>query len=80
MKMVQVIWTDSRRYIDEMTQEEAIEDTEFCTMRTAGWLLGKSNKQIVIAQDINDVNARGVLVIPKENIVELNELNKVKKK
>ncbi len=68
MKIVVVTWRDSHRYTYQM---EADEEVACCTIKTVGWLVSENEKQIVLSQDDIEGDIRGVIVIPRENIVGL---------
>lgn len=67
MKLIVITWRDSHRYTYQM---EADEEVTYCTIKTVGWLVSENKKQIVLAQDDIEGDIRGVIVIPRENIVK----------
>ncbi len=71
MKLLVVLWRDSHRYTYQMGVEE---DVTYCTIKTIGWLVSENKKQIVLSQDDIDGDIRGVIVIPKENIIDTYKL------
>lgn len=68
-KVVKVNWRDSHRYTYQMSADEPL---EYATIETIGWFVREDKKQIVLAQDIIGDDIRGVIVIPKENIIKKN--------
>lgn len=54
-----------------MDPEDEVSTTE---IQTVGWLVRKQNKDLVIAQDYIEGDIRGVMVIPHENVIEMETL------
>lgn len=71
MKIIKVTWRDSHRYMYQMDPEDEVSTTE---IQTVGWLVRKQNKDLVIAQDYIEGDIRGVMVIPHENVIEMETL------
>lgn len=67
MKILKITWRDSHRYTYQMDREEPV---EYAIIETVGWFVSEDKEQIVLAQDIIGEDIRGVIVIPKENIVK----------
>lgn len=59
-------WRDSRRYLYQMDSKESF---SVCTVITVGHLIEEDKEQITLSQDLIDEEIRGVICIPKENIV-----------
>lgn len=72
-KVVSVTWRDSRMYVTQMGRAEV---EGVCVIVSAGILIEKSKDRVVIARDDlqHDDEWRGVLVIPRENIVKMKAL------
>lgn len=70
-KIVKITWRDSHRY---MYQMEDTLDCEVTIIESVGFLTYKDKNKVIIAQDLIDEDLRGVLVIPKENIIEIKNL------
>jgi hypothetical protein len=75
MKIIKVTWRDSHRY---MYQMEDTLDCEVTTIESVGFLTFKDKNKVIIAQDLIDEDLRGVLVIPKENIIKIKSLSLTK--
>lgn len=67
-RIVRIIWRDSRRYTYQM---ETSERFDVCEIETVGFLVKEDKKQYVLCQDLIDDDVRGVIVIPKENVVKI---------
>jgi len=69
--VVLIHWRDSNRYIDQCHKDD---NFEVVVITTVGFLLNETDTQIVLAQDSMSGSAsedyRGIIVIPKENIIE----------
>lgn len=68
MKIVQVTWRDSHRYMYQMDKNE---DVSVITIKSIGFLVKKSRNEVVLAQDDIEGDIRGVIIIPKENILDI---------
>ena len=68
MNIYQITWRDSRRYVYQL--DHTIEDFSVCQIQTIGFFVEEDKEKIVLAQDLIDDEVRGVIVIPKENIVK----------
>lgn len=69
VKPIKIIWRDSKRYIYQMENDEKV---SVATIETMGWLWKIEKDSYIIAQDIlDDSDVRGVIVIPKENIIKI---------
>jgi hypothetical protein len=71
-----VTWRDSNRYIGQVAADQKF-DIE--VIATVGWLIKEDEFKIVLAQDnfqnIEANDFRGVIVIPKENIMAITSLD-----
>jgi hypothetical protein len=65
------IWRDSRMYVTQISPDEL---PDICVMKTCGYFCGYTELGVIIARDLVDDDYRGVLVIPKENIVSIKSL------
>jgi len=68
MKTRTIKWRDSRIYITQVSKEN-IEDV--CIIKSTGFLIEEDDNKVVLAGDIVDGEYRRVIVIPKENIINL---------
>lgn len=68
MKIAHITWTDSHRYTYQMENDEPV---HFVTIETIGWLVKQDKNQVVLAQDDIEGDIRGVIVIPRENIIKI---------
>lgn len=68
MKICKVTWRDSRRYTYQM---EATEDFSVCEIETIGFLVKETKQFVVLCQDSIDEDVRGVICIPRENIIRI---------
>ena len=70
-----VTWRDSNRYIGQVAADQEF-DIE--VISTVGWLIKEDEFKIVLAQDnfqnIETNDYRGVIVIPRENIMAITSL------
>lgn len=65
--LLHIRWRDSNM---ELGQTSRTDTYEVALMQTVGFLITESETQITIARDIVDeTDCRGVITIPKENIV-----------
>ncbi|MGA1046734.1 MAG: hypothetical protein ACO3UU_01895 [Minisyncoccia bacterium] len=75
--IVLIAWRDSNRYIDQCHKDY---EFEVVVIKTVGFLLSETDTQIVLAQDSMSGSApedyRGIIVIPKENIIKSYAMNK----
>ncbi len=71
MKRVEIHWRDSHRYTYQMPADEAVNTI---TIKSIGWLVSQDKHQVVISQDDIEGDIRGVMAIPKENIVKLTTI------
>ena len=70
--LLHIKWRDSRIYI---TPCERNDDYSVCEMQTVGFLIQETDKMLVVARDIhNELDCRGVIAIPKENIIYQEKL------
>lgn len=67
MKIQKIIWRDSHRY---MYQMEVTEEVNIVTIETVGFLVKEDKKMVMLAQDDIEGEVRGVICIPKENIIK----------
>jgi len=74
MKIVLVTWRDSHRYTYQMEKDEEVSVTE---IKTVGWLVSDNTNQVVLAQDDIEDDIRGVIVIPRENIISMDTTGEV---
>lgn len=72
MKIVQIRWRDSHRYLYQM---ESGAEVEVQDIDTVGFLVRTEKDAYVLAQDDIDGDIRGVIVIPKENVVKVTKLS-----
>lgn len=64
---IKITWRDSKRYTYQMENDE---ETKVTIIETIGWLYKTEKDNFVVCQDILDeCDVRGVIVIPKENVV-----------
>lgn len=73
MKAVVVKWRDSRMYATPQMGEDEMHDG-VCVVRSVGILVRERKRHIVIARDRIGGEWRGVLAIPRENIVKMVEI------
>lgn len=71
MKILKITWRDSRRYIYQMEKTEECSIVEIITI---GFLVKEDKKSIVLCQDLIDEDIRGVMCIPKENIISVKKV------
>ena len=75
--IVLITWRDSNRYIDQCHKDD---EFEVVVITTVGFLLSETDTQIVLAQDSMSGSApedyRGIIVIPKENIIKTYAMDK----
>lgn len=69
MKIIEVTWRDSNQYITQSGKED---NFEVSVITSVGYLVKEQKDFIVITRDDmgQDDDVRGILVIPKENIVK----------
>ena len=67
-KITKITWRDSRRYVYQMEDNE---DFSVCEITTVGFLVKEETKHFVLAQDLIDDEFRGIIVIPKENVIKI---------
>lgn len=72
MKPVKIRWSDSRRYVYQM---EATEETSTCIIESVGFLVKEQTDSYVLAQDDIEEEIRGVLVIPRVNVIKVTKLS-----
>ena len=72
MKVVQITWLDSHRYMYQMDRDEAVNPT---LIRTVGYLVKEDGNNYVLAQEEIGEGIRGVIVIPKVNVTLVLEFN-----
>jgi hypothetical protein len=68
MKIAEVYWRDSRMFITQCGKDE---DFSVCDMHSVGFVISQDEDKIVLTGDLVDDEYRRVLIIPKENIVNL---------
>lgn len=71
MKPVKIRWLDSNRYTYQMGQDEK---TDTCVIETVGFLVREQTDAYVLAQDDIEGDIRGVIVIPKVNVLKVTKL------
>jgi len=71
MKPVKIRWSDSRRYVYQM---EADEETSTCIIESVGFLVKEKSNAYVLCQDNIEGEIRGVLVIPRVNVIKITKL------
>lgn len=67
MRILKVTWRDSHRYVYQM---EADENVGITTIETIGFFVKEDKEMIVLCQDDIEGDLRGVICIPKENIIK----------
>lgn len=75
MKLELIIWEDAGGEQDGGWQEPADVDTELSTIRSVGWVVKETDKNITLAMDLSDdgqTHTRGR--IPKGMIISRKEL------
>lgn len=65
-KPILITWRDSRRYTYQMTSDE---ENSICIITSVGFLVKKEKDRYVICQDLIDDDFRGVMTIPRENVI-----------
>ncbi len=60
-------WRDSRKYLEQLPKDE---NFDVCVITSIGFIVSEDKQKIVLAQDIIDEDVRGIIVIPKENILK----------
>ena len=68
MKIVEIYWRDSRMFIQQHGLDEKL---EVCTIRSCGFLLKSTDREIVLVGDLVDDEFRRTIIIPRENIVNV---------
>ena len=63
MRIKQVKWRDSRVYLEQCPIDS---DFEICEIKSVGYVIEESDKHIVLAREVLEDDARGLIVIPKE--------------
>ena len=73
MKKIAILWRDSNQ---ELYQRSVDDLLEVEVIKTIGWLIQEDEDSIVIARDLLNDNkdCRGMITIPKENILHKNYL------
>ena len=67
-QLLTVTWRDSNIYNDQGTSE----DTEVAIIQTSGFLISADNNCLKIARDlIKEDQWRGLIVIPRENVIKM---------
>lgn len=64
--MIRVTWRDSRLYLG---QSEKSDTFEICEFKSIGFEIEDTEDHITLCRDMVDDDYRGVLVIPKENVL-----------
>lgn len=64
-------WRDSKIYYGQTNSEDKY---ECCVIKTCGFFLGYSETSILIARDLVDDDERGVIAIPKENVITVKNI------
>lgn len=75
-EVVKIKWRDSQRYTLQM---ERIDDFSICEIVTVGWLIEKRKDGYLLSQDLIDDDIRGIIIIPKENIIQISYLYEKRK-
>lgn len=68
MKKVEIAWRDSHRFTYQMNPAE---EANITTIHSVGYLVRKDDTQVVICQDEIEGDIRGVMAIPRENIIKI---------
>lgn len=71
MKIYKITWRDSSIY---NTQGDNDYPFEVSVFESIGFVLRENKNDIVIARDIIRKESRGVLIIPRENILKIRKL------
>lgn len=66
METRKIKWRDSRIY----SYQEPLKDFTFCEIESVGYVIQEDKTKIVLARDLIDDDFRGIIVIPKENIIK----------
>ncbi len=66
MRIMKITWRDSHRYTYQMEPHEEVTVT---TIESVGFLVREQKDSYVLSQDDIMGDIRGVIVIPKENII-----------
>ncbi len=76
MKKIEVKWRDSNIYPGQRHIED---DFKVYRINSVGYLVTEDSKQVVVTRDdLENGEIRDVIVIPRENIVEISDLNEKK--
>lgn len=67
MKTVKITWRDSQRYTYQMAVDENV---SIIVIETVGFFVREDKQMIVLCQDNVGGDLRGVICIPKENIIK----------
>jgi len=70
-QFVHVWWRDSKRHLYQMSEDDV---DGVSVIHTASYLVLSAKDSITLAQDLIEGEWRGVMTIPRENIVEMNYL------
>lgn len=70
-KIVRVSWRDSRLYIRQCEKDD---DFAYCVLFSVGFVIQEDKEQIVLSGDLVDGDVRRVIVIPRENIINIKNL------
>ncbi len=71
MHIVKILWRDSAMYNSQGDSDYPFEVSLFTSI---GFILRENKDSIVIARDIIRDESRGVLIIPRENIVKVKKI------
>ena len=66
-----ILWRDSKIYYGQTNNDEEYDCED---MQTVGFWLGWRNRAAIVARDLVGDEERGVIAIPKENIILIKNL------
>jgi hypothetical protein len=68
MKIAKILWRDSHRYTYQMENADGVDIT---LIATVGFLVSMDKEKVILSQDDIEGELRGVIAIPRENIVKI---------
>lgn len=68
MQITKIQWRDSRMYITQCSREE---DFDNAKIESIGYLVKETETNYVLAGDLIEDELRRVIVIPKENVIQV---------
>lgn len=72
MEILEIYWRDSKMFIEQCSDKENFSVCDICSV---GFVIKKTNREIVLSGDLIEDEFRRVIVIPKENIVNIYKLS-----